>query len=162
MEGHDMRTARRRVGALTMAMAMAMGAALALVVLARTSAAQQYDTPEEAYRAGTAFLSLKQYEKARAPLEQARKMASDDPTRLKVDRALISVYFHAGETDKVLNSLDFILVKSPSEPERVMARRALMSYMQTQGKTDEIVNRYEERLKKDPDDVPALYVLSDV
>jgi tetratricopeptide (TPR) repeat protein len=136
--------------------------ALTIAAAGRTSAAQRYDTPEEAYRGGVAFLSLRQYEKARAPLEQALKMAADDPTRIKVNRALLSVYFHAGETDKVIEALDVILSKSKSEPERAIVRRALLGYLQTQGKTDEVIRRYEDRIKKDPNDIPALYVLSDI
>ena len=136
--------------------------ALAVASAPRPGLGQKYDTPEEAYRVGVASLSLRQYEKARPPLEQAISMAQDDPTRLRIYPALILVYFHAGETDKVIKALDFILTKSHSEPERVNMRRNLIGYAQQQGKTDEIITLYENRLKTDPNDVPALYVLSDI
>ena len=127
--------------------------ALLLAALAGTAGAQQYDTPEEAYRVGNSFLSLRQYAKARIPLEAGLKKANDDPSKLKLYGSLIIVYFYAGETDKVMEALDFILTKSPSEPERTMARRGVINYSQTQGKTDELLARYEDRLKKDPNDI---------
>ena len=77
-------------------------------------------------------------------------------------RSLRSVYFHAGQTDKVINSLDFILTHSSSEPERAVIRGAMIRYVQGQGKSEEVRSLYEARLKKNPEDIAALYVLSDI
>ena len=43
-----------------------------------------------------------------------------------------------------------------------MVRRAMVQYVKNQGKTEEVIQLYEGRLKANPEDVPALYVLSDI
>ena len=90
------------------------------------------------------------------------KAAGDDQSRLKAHALLCSVYFHAGQTDKLINSLDFVLMHSQSEPERNIVRGAMVQYVKNQGKTEEVIRLYEGRLKANPEDVPALYVLSDI
>ena len=90
--------------------------------------------------------SAQQYENARAPLEYALKAAGDDQSRLKAHALLCSVHFHAGQTDKVINSLNFVLMHSQSEPERTMVRVAMVNYVKHQGKTEEVIRLYEGRL----------------
>lgn len=122
----------------------------------------QYNNFSQALNAGAGALNARQYENARAPLEYALKAATDDAGRLQAHAMLTSVYFHAGQTDKVINSLDFILTHSASEPQRAMVRRAMINYVTNQGKAGEVRDLYEDRLKANPEDVAALYVLSDI
>ena len=98
-------------------------ASLALVTallgeLMCSEAHAQYRTYRDALSAGASALRARQYEDARAPLEYALKAAGDDQSRLRAHALLTEVYFHAGQTEKVINSLDFILTHSSSEPER--------------------------------------------
>ncbi len=140
-----------------------LAVASGLVLVCPTGVARaQYRDFNQALDAGRSSLRAQQYENARAPLEYALKAAGDDQSRLKAHALLCSVYFHAGQTDKVINSLDFVLMHSQSEPERNMVRGAMVNYVKHQGKTEEVIRLYEGRLNANPEDVPALYVLSDI
>ena len=131
------------------------------VGLLTTEVHAQYRSYNEALFAGAGSLS-RQYENARAPLEYALSVAADDPSRLKAHTMLTNVYFHAGQTEKVINSLDFILTHSASGPERAMVRGAMVNYVRGQGKSEEVIRLYEGRLKANPEDVAALNVLTDI
>ncbi len=125
-------------------------------------AGQRFTTPIEALIVGQKLLEAGQFEKARGPLEQGRRMATDDQMQVDANRLLLAVYFHAGETEKVITALDVVLTKADQEPLRKQVRQALIEYARGTGRSDAIRTRYEARLKKDPEDVPALYVLIDI
>ncbi len=158
MTANDKACARRVRGRTRWAGALVTAA----FAFAGAASAQTYSTPQEAFTVGETFLDLGLYEKARGPLEQALGMASDDRMRLRVYKALLPVYFHAGKIDDMIASLDVILTKSDVDPDRRAARDILIRYAREQGKTVEVRERYEARLKTDPENIPALSVLSDI
>jgi DNA uptake protein ComE-like DNA-binding protein len=119
-------------------------------------------TYNEALFAGAGALRARQYESAREPLEYALQKAADDQSRLKAHALLTEVYFHAGQTDKVINSLDFILTHSDSEPQRALVRGAMVNSVRGEGRSEEVIRLYEGRLRADNEDIAALYVLSDI
>ncbi len=129
---------------------------------ARAQAGKKFDTAEEAFRAGVAYLSLGEEAKSQEPLEQALRLAPDDKYRIKVYEALIPSYTLLPEIDKKVEALEFLIAKSDSAAKRSLARRSLLSFVHQRGKTDVIVTRYEDRLKKDGKDLTALYVLSEI
>jgi tetratricopeptide (TPR) repeat protein len=131
------------------------------VVAEKTAAPGPYETAEDAYRAGLAFLTLHEDAKSQGPLEQALKLAPDDAYRLKVYRTLIPVYTLLPDADKKLDALEFIIRKSNQAAERSLSRRSMLSFVHQRGLTDLFIRRYESKLTDDPDDRTALYILSE-
>jgi len=129
------------------------------------SAAQaqtQYQTAEEAWRVGVAFLSTRNYAASREPLEAALQTAPDDKFRLRVYEALLPAYRQLGEIDKFFDACDFLISKSPTPAQQSITRRALLAFAFERGKLDDLANRYEDALKKDPQDRTALFVLTEL
>jgi tetratricopeptide (TPR) repeat protein len=122
----------------------------------------KYNSAEEAYRAGAAYLTLKKEAESQEPFEQALKMAPDDKFKLKVYEALIPAYTLLPEIDKKVEALEFIIDKTDSAAKRSLARRSLMSFVHQRGKTEAIATRYEDAIKKDPKNRTALYILAEV
>jgi tetratricopeptide (TPR) repeat protein len=123
-------------------------------------ASAQYSTAEEAFRAGTRQLSMRNYAASQEPLEAALRLAPDDPFRLKVYEALFPAYRMLPEPDKFLEASDFVIRKSTSAAKQSLTRSSLVSFMHQRGKTGELVQGYEDALKKDPNDRASLFVLS--
>ncbi len=121
-----------------------------------------YDTAEEAYRAGLAYLQLKQVEKSREPLEAALKPAPDAAYRVKIYHALLPAYRALPDVTKLFDALEYIIRHGASAPRRSLARTSMMAAAHERGKIDALVNRYEAKLKQDPDDRVSLYILSEV
>ncbi len=140
----------------------ALVAILTVTSAAGTVVAQTISTPQEGLTVGSSFLRLRQYEKARAPLEQALRLASDDKMKARVNEMLLPVYYHAGETDKVISSLDVVMSNTESEVRRSNLRSAFIDYMKGSGKTEEVKNRYEARINANPNDQPAAEILVEI
>ena len=161
----------RRIAALVLALTLASGAAtMAAMPQEKTKkqakqepkAGTKYDTADEAFRAGVAYLELKETAKSQEPFEQALKLAKDDKYKIRVYQALLQAYRALPEPDKATEALEFIIDKSDRSAERSLARTSLMSFIHQRGKEDWIIKRYEDALKKDPNNKTALYILSDV
>jgi tetratricopeptide (TPR) repeat protein len=124
--------------------------------------AVQYDTAEEAFRVGAAFLSVRQYAKSQAPLEAALKLAKDDEFRLKTYRALIPAYTQAEDWQLKAGALEFIIEKTNRDAEQSLARTELMGFLRERGKAEAALKRYEERLQETPDHEATLFILIEV
>jgi tetratricopeptide (TPR) repeat protein len=125
-----------------------------------TPARAQYSTAEEAFRAGTLQLSMRNYAASQEPLEAALRLAADDEFRLKVYEALFPAYRMLPEPDKFIEASEFVIRKSPSADKRSLARSSVVSFAQQRGKTGELAQQYEDALKKDENDRAALFILS--
>lgn len=128
---------------------------------ARPAAAQEYQNATEAWNVAVAFLNSRNYASARAPLEAALKMADDDAFRVKVHEPLMVVYRELGESEKFIESAEYVLANSDSAPRQSLVRRSLLAHIQQQGKTDAFIKRHEEKLKQDPKNVTSLALLGD-
>jgi tetratricopeptide (TPR) repeat protein len=135
--------------------------ASAVKVEEESAAPKPFDSADEAYHAGLAFLALHQEARSRGPLERALELAPDDAYRLKVYRALLPAFTQLPDAGKKLDALEFIIRKSGQAAERSLTRRSMLSFVHQRGKEDLLIQRYESKLKEDPDDRTALYILSE-
>ncbi|MFV0443395.1 MAG: tetratricopeptide repeat protein [Planctomycetaceae bacterium] len=121
----------------------------------------KYQTPQEAYAVGVAFLSQNNFAASREPLEAALKLTNDDAFRLKVYEALMPAYRQLTEPDKYMDASDFVLRHSEQAARRSLTRRSLLAFVFQRGQTDALIKRYEDALTEDKDDRTALYVLAE-
>ncbi len=157
---HTMGGQRRDSHAAATCLLLPIFAALLACCLAQAQG--PYQTAEEAWRVGMAFLSTRNYAASREAFEAALRMAPDDTFRIKVYETLLPAYRQQGEIDKFFDACDFVITKGATPAQRSLTRRALLAFAFERGKLDELARRYEDALKKDARNRTALYVLSEL
>src|SRR5688572_4335497 len=98
-----MRTEPLRPGTLHSILALSMF----ILIWPSAHLQAQYQTADEAWRAGTKQLAARNYAASQEPLEAALRLAPDDAFRLKVYEALMPAYRQLPEPDKFIEACDF-------------------------------------------------------
>ena len=143
-------------------------AALALTLVAFSigvspiTADSKYQTAEEAYAVGVAFLSQRNYAASQEPLEAAVELAPNDAARVKYYEALIPAYRLLPQHDRFFTAADFVIRHAEHQAKKSLTRRSLIAFAYQRGQLETLIRRYEAALEEDDSDRAALYVLSEV
>ncbi len=136
-------------------------AALGLSTVVSASAQVAYPNAAAAYAAGQKQLAAGNLAAAQAPLEAALKLATDDATKLMVNRALLIPYRELPDVGPMKATAEAVIAMSDRPAERSLTRGAMLAFAHKRGKMDAVVAGYEDRLKAAPDDRTLLFILTE-
>lgn len=122
----------------------------------------KYQSAQEAYAVGVAFLSQNNYAASQEPLEAALALAADDAYRCQIYEALLPAYRQLPEPEKFITAADFVIRHGEQAAGRSLMRRSLLAFVYQRGQTDALIERYNQILADDAEDRTALYVLAEV
>ncbi|WP_372723338.1 tetratricopeptide repeat protein [Novipirellula sp.] len=125
-------------------------------------APSSFESAEDAYLVGAAFLNANKKSEARGPLEAALSLAKDDELRVKYHQALLRVYRDIPEFEPFRDSAEYIIRHSKKAYERSLTRSSFVAFAYNRGQLDALAARYEKKLDAEPKDEPTVYILSEL
>lgn len=89
---------------------------------------------------------------SRVAYEAALKLASTDHERCEVYSSLVSIYPEVGQSEKMYESMEYILTHEPYPAFSSLSLNSMLSAVRRKGLDKELVQRYQSRLETNPKD----------
>ncbi|MCA8989379.1 MAG: hypothetical protein KDA78_17145 [Planctomycetaceae bacterium] len=126
------------------------------------ASAAEYQNETEAWNVGVAFYNARNFAAAQEPFEAALKLTEDKDRKVKIHDALMQSYRLLPESDKFVESAEYVMENAPYEAKRSLTMRSLVGFMYQRGKIKDLEQRYLKNIEDGKHLEISHYLLSEI